>query len=172
MGSSVGLPKNCRSLTKFAASPGQAGFSMIEVLIAAVIVAIAIIGLFMMYGTGQALVQAQGSNRVAVQLAQQRLEELRAGGFGTAVLPDPREETAFVAVPNNPGYERTTIITGTCPNDFSTAWVLPGDCTAPGQPTVQAKRIVVTVRKIDGRTPGTTDPQTQPAIIQTILVSR
>jgi len=171
MGKSVSLPKNCRSLTKFAAPPGQAGFSMIEVLIAAVIVAIAIIGLFMMYGTGQALVQAQGSNRVATQLAQQRLEELRAGGFGTASLPDGREETAFVAVPNNPGYERTTIITGACPNDFATAWVLSGDCT-PGQTTLQAKRIVVTVRRIDGRTPGTTDPQTQPAIIQTILVSR
>jgi len=95
MWKSVRLPKNCRSLTKFVAFPGQAGFSMIEVLIAAVIVAIAIIGLFMMYSTGQALVQAQGSNRVAVQLAQQRLEELRAGGFGAASLPDGREETAL-----------------------------------------------------------------------------
>ena len=171
MGKSVSLPKNCRSLTKFAAPPGQAGFSMIEVLIAAVIVAVAIIGLFMMYSTGQALVQAQGSNRVAVQLAQQRLEELRAGGFGAASLPDGREETAFVAVPNNPGYERMTVISGVCPNDFSTAWANSGDCT-PGQTTLQAKKVVVTVRRIDGQTPGTTDPQTQPAIVQLVLVSR
>lgn len=171
MGSSLSLPKNCRSLTKFGVPRGQSGFSMIEVLIAAVIVAAAIVGLFMMYSTGQALVQAQGSNRVAVQLAQQRVEELRAGGFGTASLPDGRQETVFVAVPNNPGYERSTIITGVCPNDFSTAWANAGDC-APGQATLQAKKIVVTVRRIDGQTAGTTDPQTQPAIVQIVLVSR
>jgi prepilin-type N-terminal cleavage/methylation domain-containing protein len=178
MGSSLSLPKNCRSLTKFGVPRSQSGFSMIEVLIAAVIVAAAIVGLFMMYSTGQALVQAQGSNRVTLQLAQQRVEELRAGGFGTASLPDPREETAFVTVLNpvtnandNPGYERTTLISGVCPNDFSTAWANAGDCT-PGQATVQAKRVVVTVRRIDGQTPGTTDPQTQPAIVQLVLVSR
>ena len=171
MGNAVRLTKNCRLLTKFGVRGRQSGFSMIEVLIAAVIVAIAIVGLFMMYSTGQALVQAQGSNRVAVQLAQQRVEELRAGGFGTALLPDGRQETAFVSIPDNPGYERTTVISGVCPNDFSTAWVVNDDCT-PAQPTVQAKKVIVTVRRIDGRTAGTTDPQTQPAIVQLVLVSR
>ncbi|HLF50462.1 MAG TPA: prepilin-type N-terminal cleavage/methylation domain-containing protein [Methylomirabilota bacterium] len=150
---------------------GQAGFSLLEVVIAALVVAIGVLGLSMMYSTGQALVQAQGTNRVALQLAQQRIEQIRAGGFGVQVLADNREETAFAAIANNPGYERTTIITGVCPNDFATPWVNPGDC-APVQAAVEAKRVVVTVRANDGGGVGTTDPQTQPAVMQIILVRR
>jgi Tfp pilus assembly protein PilV len=164
------LPKICRPMTKLAVCRGPAGFSVLEVLIAAVIVAVAAIGLSVMYSTGQALVQAQGTNRIALQLAQQRIEQLRAGGFGVQALPDNREETAYVAVANSPGYERTTVITGVCPNNFNTAWVNPGDCT-PGQAAVEAKRIVVTVRANNAQIAGTTDPQTQPAIMQLIMVT-
>lgn len=167
----VTLPKFCRSLTKLAAFRGQAGFSILEVIVAAVIVAIAAVGLSVMYSTGQALVQAQGSNRAALQLAQQRIEQIRAGGFGPQALPDYREETAFVGIPNNPGYERTTIITGVCPNDFTATWANSGDCS-PSLTAVEAKRVVVTVRANNGGIGGTTDPQTQPAILQLILVRR
>jgi prepilin-type N-terminal cleavage/methylation domain-containing protein len=165
------LPKICRPLTNLGFLRGQAGFSLLEVVIAALLVAVGVLGLSMMYSTGQALVQAQGTNRVALQLAQQRIEQIRAGGFGVQVLADNREETAFAAIANNPGYERTTIITGVCPNDFATPWVNPGDC-APAQAAVEAKRVVVTVRANDGGGVGTTDPQTQPAVMQIILVRR
>ncbi|HET8575786.1 MAG TPA: prepilin-type N-terminal cleavage/methylation domain-containing protein [Methylomirabilota bacterium] len=167
----VALPKFCRSLTKFAALRSQAGFSILEVIVAAVVVAIAAIGLSVMYSTGQALVQAQGSNRAALQLAQQRIEQIRAGGFGPQALPDLREETTFAGIPNNPGYERTTIITGVCPNDFTVTWANSGDCS-PALPTVEAKRVVVTVRANNGQVGGTLDPQTQPAVLQLILVRR
>lgn len=166
-----GLPEFCRGLTKLVGPAPQGGIFILEVLVAALIVAIAAVGLSLMYSTGQALVQAQGANRVAVQLAQQRIEQVRAGGFGPQTLPDLREEPSFVSVPNNPGYERTTVITGVCPNDFSLVWSGGGDCV-PSVGAVQAKRIVVTVRANNGQTAGTTDPQTQPATMQMILVHR
>ncbi len=165
------LPKFCRGFTKLVGPAPQGGILMLEVLVAAVIVAIAAIGLSLMYSTGQALVQAQGLNRVAVQLAQQRIEQIRAGGFGPQTLPDLREEPSFISVPNNLGYERTTVITGVCPNDFAITWATSGDC-APNQSAVEAKRVVVTIRANNGQAAGTTDPQTQPAIMQMILVRR
>lgn len=165
------LPKICSPLTELGSFRGQAGFSLLEVVVSALVVAIGVLGLSMMYSTGQAFVQAQGSNRVALQLAQQRIEQIRAGGFGVQALADNREETAFAAIANNPGYERTTIITGVCPNNFATAWVSAGDCT-PAQAAVEAKRVVVTVRANNGGAPGTTDPQTQPVVMQIILVRR
>lgn len=158
-------------MTKLMFPRGQAGFSLLEVIVAAVVVAIGILGLSMMYSTGQALVQAQGTNRTALQLAQQRIEQIRAGGFGVQVLADNREELTYVAFANNPGYERITIITGVCPNDFTTAWVTGADCT-PAQAAVEAKRVVVTVRANNGGALGTTDPQTQPVVMQLILVRR
>ena len=64
-------------------SAGNDGISIIEVLIGAVLVLIAAIGTALMFSTGQAYVQSEGDNRVAVLLAQQRLEQIRSAGFGS-----------------------------------------------------------------------------------------
>ncbi len=63
---------------------GDTGVIMLEVLTAGVILAIAVIGLAVMFSWGQAFVVAQGDDRVALYLAQQRIESLRASGY-TAV---------------------------------------------------------------------------------------
>ena len=63
---------------------GQSGVALLEVLMAGVILAIAIIGLAAMFSWGQSFVVAQGDDRVALYLAQQRIESLRASGYTAA----------------------------------------------------------------------------------------
>ena len=63
---------------------GERGVAIIEVLTAAVILAIAVIGLAVMFSWGQSFVVAQGDDRVALYLAQQRIESLRASGYTAA----------------------------------------------------------------------------------------
>src|SRR5215468_5499003 len=60
----------------------QRGVSILELLFGAAIVAVAAVGLASMFGTSQSLVQAGGSNRIMTYLAQQRIEQVRAAGFG------------------------------------------------------------------------------------------
>jgi len=59
---------------------GERGVAIIEVLTAAVILAIAVIGLAVMFSWGQSFVVAQGDDRVALYLAQQRIESLYGCG--------------------------------------------------------------------------------------------
>ncbi len=120
-------------------------------------------GVLMMFGTGQTYVQSSGMDRIAAQLAQQRIEQVRAAGYGKT--PDPREELTMTAVPGNPGFERTTVITERCSTDFAIPACVEPPTEAP------AKLVVVTVRALNGNGPGT-DPQTTPAVMQTVLVRR
>jgi prepilin-type N-terminal cleavage/methylation domain-containing protein len=57
------------------------GFTLLEVIIAAAIVGIAAIGVVLMFVFGQTFVHAQADNRVALGLAQEKVEQLRACGF-------------------------------------------------------------------------------------------
>ena len=63
---------------------GERGVAIIDVLTAAVILAIAVIGLAVMFSWGQSFVVAQGDDRVALYLAQQKIESLRASGYSAA----------------------------------------------------------------------------------------
>src|SRR3989442_1119555 len=99
-----------------------AGFTLLEAILSSVLVGIAGMGVLMMFSTGQTFVQSSGTDRISAQLAQQRIEQVRATGYGTKFPPDPREETAWTLVPNNPGYERMTIITDVCSTNFNIAW--------------------------------------------------
>ncbi len=158
-------------------SVGQRGFTLIEALIAAFVVGTAAVAVAMMFGTAQNFVHAEGDNRVAFYVAQQRMEQIRSTGFGSSTLPDPREETAATGVQIDnfsdvnavPGLRRQTIITGVCATDYSLAWN-SGSCS-PANPQVLAKLVTVSVRVLDGPT-SFTDPQTQPAVIQAVLVKR
>ena len=62
----------------------QRGVALVEVLIAGIVVAIAAIGLAVMFSWGQAFVVAQGDGRVALYLAQQKIESLRASSYSAA----------------------------------------------------------------------------------------
>ena len=82
------------------------GIALLEVLTASVVVSIAMIGLALMFSMGSSYVRAEGGERVALFLAQQRLEELRAIGLARAFT-----ETES-AVPGFPGFVRSTTIAG------------------------------------------------------------
>ena len=86
----------------------ERGIALLEALMASVVVLIAIIGLALMFSMGSSYVRAEGGERVALFLAQQRLEELRAIGLARAVTEAER------AVPGFTGFVRsTTIAAGT-----------------------------------------------------------
>jgi type II secretory pathway pseudopilin PulG len=145
------------------------GFTLLEAVISAMVIGIAGMGVLMMFSTGQTYVQASGTERIAAQLAQQRIEQVRATGYGTKFPPDPREETIWTAVPGNPGYERMTVITDVCSTNFVIAWD-SGGCV-PSTTEAQTRIVVVTVRALNNNAP-LTDPQTTPAVMQTVLVRR
>ena len=145
-----------------------AGFTLLEAVLSSALVAIAGMGVLMMFATAQTFVQSSGTDRIAAQLAQQRIEQVRATGYGTKFPPDPREETIWTLVPNNPGYERTTIITDVCSTNFAIAWNV--GCV-PATTEAQARIVVVTVRALNNARVEI-DPQTTPAVMQTVLVRR
>ena len=147
----------------------NAGFTLLEAILSSVLVGIAGMGVLMMFSTGQTFVQSSGTDRISAQLAQQRIEQVRATGYGTKFPPDPREETAWTLVPNNPGYERTTVITDVCSTNFAIAWNA-GGCV-PATTEAQTRIVVVTVRALNNNQP-LVDPQTTPAVMQTVLVRR
>jgi type II secretory pathway pseudopilin PulG len=145
------------------------GFTLLEAILSALLVSISFIGVLMMFSTGQTFVQASGTDRISAQLAQQRIEQVRATGYGTKFPPDPREELIWTLVPNNPGYERMTVITDVCSTNFTIAWN-NGACL-PATTEAQTRIVVVTVRALNNNQP-LVDPQTTPAVLQTVLVRR
>jgi len=83
----------------------ERGIALLEVLTAGVVLSIAMIGLALLFSMGSSYVAAEGGERVALFLAQQRLEELRAVGLARAVAEVERP------VPGVPGFLRSTTIT-------------------------------------------------------------
>ncbi len=57
------------------------GISIIEVLIAALLLGIASAGVAVMFGSGQAFIVGEGDNRVALALARQAVEQVRGLGL-------------------------------------------------------------------------------------------
>ena len=140
------------------------GVSIIEVLIAALLLGIASAGVAVMFGTGQAFIVGEGDNRIAAALARQAVEQVRASGFGDPlVAADPRQELTFTAVPYagiHPGYERTIVITSVCANNY-----LPA-CSPPTP--IEAKLITVTVRATQGAKGA--DVTSSPVVLRSVMV--
>jgi Tfp pilus assembly protein PilV len=139
------------------------GISIIEVLIAALLLGIATAGVTLMFGTGQAFIVGEGDNRVALALARQAVEQVRASGFGPTTGADPREELTFNSTAygtTHPGYERTITIASVCADNF-----LPA-CSPPTP--IEAKLITVTVRAIGG-VKGT-DVAASPVVLRSVMV--
>jgi type II secretory pathway pseudopilin PulG len=145
------------------------GFTLIEAILSSLLVAISFLGVLMMFSNAQTSVQSSGTDRIAAQLAQQRIEQVRATGYGTKFPADPREELIWTLVPNNPGYERITVITDVCSTNFNIVWD-DGACL-PATTEAQTRIVVVTVRALNNNQP-LVDPQTTPAVLQTVLVRR
>lgn len=139
------------------------GVSIIEVLIAALLLGIATAGVTLMFGTGQAFIVGEGDNRVALALARQAVEQVRASGFGPTTGADPREELTFNSTAygtTHPGYERTITIASVCANNF-----LPA-CSPPTP--IEAKLITVTVRATGG-VQGT-NVTASPVVLRSVMV--
>jgi Tfp pilus assembly protein PilV len=84
----------------------QRGFALLEVLISGAITSIVIVGLALMFSYGQAFVRAAGDERVALYLAQKRMDEMRSIGLSQAI------EEPTTPIPGFPEFVRTTTITG------------------------------------------------------------
>ena len=130
----------------------EAGFTLLEVLIAGVILAIAVVGLTLMLSSGQSFVMADGDERVGLYLSQQKIEKLRTLGLrcipvGTSadvVGPEPgcgaSTQQDYNETPADLGssrYSRLTVVECVDPQTFTP--------TAPCPDPVTAKRITVTV---------------------------
>lgn len=118
-----------------------AGITLMESLIASMLIGIAAVGAATMFARGQAFIAGEGDNRVAVYLARQRIELARAQGF--ASLPEGTttelSSQALATVTSNAFYTRTTVVDCIDANDYSSTV----DCAA--HPTA-AKRVTVTVQ--------------------------
>ena len=165
------------------------GITLIESLIAAVVVGVGVIGLALMLGTGQSALSAEGDNRVAVFLAQQAIEHCRWQGFGSATAGTTTEQidaSSSVADASNPCapasasntlttncttstricYARTTVVDCVSPSDYTTS----ADCTATPTPS---KRITVTVQ--GGALVGSSvqlHAKDRPVILRSVLANR
>ena len=139
------------------------GVSIVEVLIAALLLGIATAGVTLMFGTGQAFIVGEGDNRVALALARQAVEQVRASGFGPTTGTDPRQELTFNSTAygtTHPGYERTITIASVCANNY-----LPA-CSPPTP--IEAKLITATVRATGG-VQGTNVAAT-PVVLRSVMV--
>jgi prepilin-type N-terminal cleavage/methylation domain-containing protein len=121
----------------------QSGVSIIEVLIASVIVAIAGVGTALMFGSGQAYVNSEGDNRVSTYLAQERIEQLRALGFSNLTAPtSATTETVNITPAGTTGaqaYSRVWSVSCVNRDDYTSAISCSGGAFPP------AKLITVTV---------------------------
>lgn len=158
-----------------AAARSEAGLAIVEVLVGAVVVGIAAVGIALMFGYGQTFIQAEGETRVAVQLARQRIEQVLASGFGATSGADPREEATPVDLGTispselrRPGYQRTTTIASVCPTNFAIAGSDPG--CAPAISQIEGKLITVTVRALDPG--GNVDANIPPVSLTSVMVLR
>jgi general secretion pathway protein I len=109
--------------------PGQAGFTLLEVLVATVILAVAVTALLELAGRGLRLLHAAGEHQEALHLADRLLRDSEETGEGvTSGSEGPYAwERRLAAVP------------------------VPEDLTPPGQPAPRLLALTVTVRWSPGR---------------------
>ncbi len=88
-----------------------AGFSLVEVLIAASILAVAILGIAGMFPTAYTNVDRSGEQTVGVTLAEQRMEWLRNQSYISLAAGTTTE----AAITGYVGYTRTTAIQDNTP---------------------------------------------------------
>ena len=140
----------------------EQGFALIEVVMTSVVLGIAVVGVALMLSSACSLTVAQGDDRVAFYLAQEKLENLRALGFA-AVPISPGGACPGTTCYNESGltagedqvqaFSRVTAVDCVAKNDLNTGIACP-------TPQV-LKRITVTV------TPSMR--QADPMILQTVL---
>jgi type II secretory pathway pseudopilin PulG len=66
---------------------GQQGFAILEILMGGVVLAIAVLALAIMFSEGQSFAVADGDDRVALALAQEKVEHVKSLGFNCIPAP-------------------------------------------------------------------------------------
>lgn len=112
---------------------GPRGVSVVEVLIGASIVALALLAIASMFPTAYSNVEYGGKRTKAVALAQQKMEELRAGTFPPSTTGSPETVEGV--------YTRswTVSVSGTAPNQVATVTV-----TVTWSAVLGAKQVTLT----------------------------
>lgn len=140
---------------------GNDGVAIIEVLIAAIVLGVATIGIALMFSHGGSFITAEGDDRVAIYLARQKIEDLRRisvtcipiggpGDTGALIGPNPNTGCTATQVYNElqvreaPRYIRTTAVWCVVPTDFTPS-VPPNPIPTTCSSTQLGKRIRVTV---------------------------
>jgi type II secretory pathway pseudopilin PulG len=77
-----------RGRVKASRMTNQGGYTLIELLFSAFILGVVITGLALLLSRGQEFVVEQGDTRVALHLAQQKIEKLLAVGFSASLIGD------------------------------------------------------------------------------------
>jgi Tfp pilus assembly protein PilV len=72
-----------------------AAVTLIEVMVAVLIVTIVMIGGSLLFVTGRSQINQQKHRRAAVQLAAQKLEELKAGDYDAITIGDTEESLSL-----------------------------------------------------------------------------
>src|SRR2546425_10458740 len=83
----------------------EQGFALVEVVVASLILGIAVAGIALMLSAARSFTVAQGDDRVAFYLAQEKVENLRALGF--AAVP-----TISGPCPGTTCYDESTLTAG------------------------------------------------------------
>jgi len=85
---------------------GQQGFAILEILMGGLVLAIAVLGVALIFSEGQSFAVADGDDRVALALAQEKIEHVKSLGFNC------------IPTPAGPGSPNTPMpVIGTCPDD-------------------------------------------------------
>lgn len=61
----------------------ESGFSLIEILVSVIVFSIAIVFVFQMLWSGQTTVEFEGERRVALRMAELKMEELKYAGYSS-----------------------------------------------------------------------------------------
>ena len=145
----------------------EKGSALIEVMMASLVLGIAIVGVGLMMSSARSFTVAQGTTRVALYLAQDKLEQLLASGFAAIPFTGGAcpttcyqlQENLTAGEDNTQTFTRATTVDCVPKPDDTQDFTTPINC-----PTPQVfKRITVTV------TP--TMRQADAKVLQTVLLS-
>jgi type II secretory pathway pseudopilin PulG len=153
--------------------------SLVEVLVAALVIGITIVGVALMYGRGTSWMAAMGDDRVALGLAQEQIESVRAAGWGAvAAAPGVKQEEEVRPAPIDPhrtdkasarAYRRVTCIQHVDDSSPAGLGSPPYDpaCT-PGDTASGTRRITVVVTPVggDGSAGAPPTPESSPVTLQ------
>ena len=96
--------------------PGQAGFTLAEILVACAIISLGLVAVAMGFGVGVDGVEAGRQQSTAVFLAEQRIEQakelaMRQTGLVQLTTANLPASEAYGSIASAPGYRRTSAIT-------------------------------------------------------------